>query len=159
MKDPMLRNFHSQFRFWLIEYFILLNLRPFFFSFFSRNRFWEEWRPPSSEEISEESGCAATAVAPILFSLTLQPIVYCTCVCPLLLFSNTPGNLDNTFPNPSLRRRSGTKHAKGGLDEREKQRGGVDDDEYLPAYMLSDWSLERAGRGKRTIDTLACELR
>jgi hypothetical protein len=26
-----------------------------------------------------------------------------------------------------------------------------DDDEYYPAYMLSDWSLERAGRGARPV--------
>ena len=87
------------------------------------------------------------------------PIVKHAFVCPLLLFPNTPGNLDNTFPNPSLRRRSGTKTAKDGFVEREEQEGAVESDEYLPAYMLSDWSLERAGRGKRTIDTLACELR
>lgn len=73
----------------------------------------------------------------------------------LLPFSDAPGNLDNTFPNPNLRRRSVTKSANGGGG----QEGRGDDDEYLPAYMLSDWSLERAGRGKRTIDTLACELR
>lgn len=30
---------------------------------------------------------------------------------------------------------------------------------YHPAFLLSDWSLERAGRGARTLDSLACELK
>ncbi|CAN0538644.1 unnamed protein product [Ectocarpus sp. 12 AP-2014] len=52
------------------------------------------------------------------------------------------GNLDNTFPNPYLRKRASSAA-----------------EEYLPAYMLSDWSMERAGRGERKTDSLACELR
>eukprot|EP00752_Nemacystus_decipiens_P013632 g12085.t2 len=70
------------------------------------------------------------------------------------------GNLDNTFPNPYLRKRADSTAAVpavgGGDKEGGDERVG---DEYLPAYRLLDWSLERAGRGERKADTLACELR
>lgn len=62
------------------------------------------------------------------------------------------GNMDNTHPNPALRR---SQSDDPGL--KEKETGSVE--EYLPAYMLSDWTQERAGRGKRVLDSLACELK
>lgn len=76
-----------------------------------------------------------------------------------------PGNIDNTFPNPALKRdRSNDKgRGKAGVSkdmEAENWEGGKEEEEeYYPAYLLSDWSLERAGRGHRKFDTLACELR
>lgn len=77
--------------------------------------------------------------------------------------SNRQGNLDNTFPNPYLRKRAGSSAAASSVDSKVKEDGKGEgegtEDEYLPAYMLSDWSLERAGRGERKMDTLACELR
>lgn len=70
------------------------------------------------------------------------------------------GNLDNTFPNPYLRKRASSASVSddGGEEGVEPGGGGIEE-EYLPAYMLSDWSLERAGRGERKTDSLACELR
>lgn len=71
---------------------------------------------------------------------------------------NREGNMDNTFPNPYLRKRANSPAAPSAVDVRD---GGEElaAEEYIPAYMLSDWSLERAGRGERKMDTLACELR
>lgn len=75
------------------------------------------------------------------------------------------GNMDNSFPNPALRKSlyRSLKENIASPDKVTNGNGWGDNDggepEYLPAYMLSDWSLEREGRGKRTIDTLACELR
>ncbi|CAM9150612.1 unnamed protein product [Ectocarpus sp. 4 AP-2014] len=70
------------------------------------------------------------------------------------------GNLDNTFPNPYLRKRaSSTAVSDDGGEEGVEPGGEGIEEEYLPAYMLSDWSLERAGRGERKTDSLACELR
>lgn len=76
----------------------------------------------------------------------------------VLNVSNREGNLDNTFPNPYLRKRADSTAAVSSADGKE---GGEElaDEDYLPAYMLSDWSLERAGRGERKKDSLACELR
>lgn len=66
------------------------------------------------------------------------------------------GNLDNTFPNPYLRKRANSAAVS---DEGVEDGGEGAEEEYLPAYMLSDWSMERAGRGERKTDSLACELR
>lgn len=52
--------------------------------------------------------------------------------------------------------------SSGGEDseqEKEEEEKEEEEEAYLPAYMLSDWSMERAGRGERKIDTLTCELR
>ncbi|CAM9394502.1 unnamed protein product [Pylaiella littoralis] len=70
-------------------------------------------------------------------------------------YTSLEGNLDNTFPNPYLKKRAGSSATP--LSEADS--GDSDEEEYLPAYMLSDWSMERAGRGERKIDTLTCELR
>jgi len=48
------------------------------------------------------------------------------------------GKIDNTFPNPSLKKEDGT---------------------YLPAYMLTDWTKERAGREVRETSSLECDLK
>ena len=47
------------------------------------------------------------------------------------------------------------------MDDGKDKDGGEEPvaDDYMPAFMLSDWSLERAGRGERKMDSLACELR
>jgi len=61
------------------------------------------------------------------------------------------GNKDNTRPNPRLLR---NKPGDGGGG------GGGGGDEYHPAYMLEDWTMERAGRDdKNRIPTLECELK
>lgn len=83
--------------------------------------------------------------------------------------SRLSGNMDNSFPNPALKI-SSTPPSKENLADAntvvvggKKRQSRIDENElaadYLPAYMLSDWSLERAGRGERTMDSLACELR
>jgi len=54
------------------------------------------------------------------------------------------GKKSDTQPNPALR------HSKADTDTSASLAGEVlDDGEYWPAYMLSDASQERAGRGKR----------
>lgn len=81
-------------------------------------------------------------------------------------FAVLSGNLDNTFPNPALRRvradDSETESA-GDVplvgDELVGEGGEEGGPGYHPAFLLSDWSLERAGRGARTLDSLACELK
>ncbi|CAM9196499.1 unnamed protein product, partial [Discosporangium mesarthrocarpum] len=78
------------------------------------------------------------------------------------------GVMDDTFPNPALRRKglvqgidtsSQNREGDGDGDKEGNGEGDGKYGEYYPAYKLSDWSLERAGRGKRTEGTLACELR
>lgn len=71
------------------------------------------------------------------------------------------GNLDNTFPNPALKKRDSPSHSSNGNSSGSEMSEDkvMEAEEYWPASMLSDWSMERAGRGKRTLDTLACELR
>lgn len=72
--------------------------------------------------------------------------------------------MDNTAPNPSLRRppldEADTGSDSDGNSEDGKAGGeNRGEPEYLPAFMLSDWSMERAGRGARKLDSLACELK
>eukprot|EP00903_Cladosiphon_okamuranus_P021990 g20220.t1 len=71
------------------------------------------------------------------------------------------GNLDNTFPNPYLKKRADSMVESSSVDHEDdgEEELVAETEEYLPAYMLSDWSLERAGRGERKMDSLACELR
>eukprot|EP00953_Heterococcus_sp_UTEX-ZZ885_P036944 19016-Heterococcus_DN1.PRE.1 len=91
------------------------------------------------------------------------------------------GVVDDTLRNPALRKRgydgcddsiitevgssssgsttSTTASASGSGSGDSDCTADYDDDEYYPAYMLSDWSLERAGRGARPESTLGCELR
>jgi FAD synthetase len=87
------------------------------------------------------------------------------------------GVVDDTLRNPALRKRgydgcddsiitkvssssnSSTASASASATASDTVSGGgdtdctadYDDDEYYPAYMLSDWSLERAGRGARPV--------
>lgn len=49
------------------------------------------------------------------------------------------GSVDDTIPNPSLAKPDGSGH--------------------LPAYLLADWSLERAGRIDKKAQKLECELK
>lgn len=98
-------------------------------------------------------------------------ILYCRTVVFLILRQSCsshkrslPGNLDNSFPNPALKKPDSLLKGNIARKDTESQSNmegvnGQGSSEYLPAYMLSNWSLERAGRGKRTMDSLACELR
>jgi FAD synthetase len=88
------------------------------------------------------------------------------------------GVVDDTLRNPALRKRgydgcddtaasattatssssSSTNNGSGSASASASASSGdsdctadYDDDEYYPAYMLSDWSLERAGRGARPV--------
>ncbi|CAM9334039.1 unnamed protein product [Chrysoparadoxa australica] len=65
------------------------------------------------------------------------------------------GGVHDTHPNPALR--------LADHDEATDGAGGRARlaliPRYLPAYMLSDWSLERAGRDARESSTAGCDLR
>lgn len=57
------------------------------------------------------------------------------------------GKMSQTLPNPSLRRKTLSAH----------EHEGKAAESYWPAYMLTDWSLERAGRLKKEILNAAQE--
>ncbi len=61
------------------------------------------------------------------------------------------GKTTDTKPNPALRRKSLSPAASSDALATDVLAAGAAIERYWPAYMLSDWSLERAGRiGKQT---------
>ena len=72
------------------------------------------------------------------FQSIILPLIYTQIHIRLQGYTSL-GKQPDTFPNPSLIKQDGS-------------------GEYNPAYMLTDWSMERAGRGSSSIKQKGDEI-